>query len=90
MIDLKQFEKCFVYWIKNIARETKGKVIAIDGKTGLVLGQVKTDEKAMKSLQFLNSSICFLSRELRLLLMPLVRKRTSLRKYIRIKMQIMF
>jgi predicted transposase YbfD/YdcC len=70
MIDTKQFEKCFIYWIKNIARETKGKVIAIDGKTargakdttedkspihivsawmsqtGLVLGQVKTDEKS--------------------------------------------
>lgn len=70
MIDPKQFEKCFIFWVKNIARETKGKVIVIDGKTargakdkgeekspihivsawmsqtGLVLGQVKTDEKS--------------------------------------------
>jgi predicted transposase YbfD/YdcC len=33
MIDPKQFEKCFIYWVKDIARETKGKVVSIDGKT---------------------------------------------------------
>ncbi len=33
MIDPKQFEKCFMYWVKEIARDTKGKVVAIDGKT---------------------------------------------------------
>ena len=70
MIDPKQFEKCFIYWVKEIARNTKGAVVAIDGKTargardvgqekspihivcawmnknGLVLGQVKTEEKS--------------------------------------------
>ena len=33
MIDPKQFEKCFIYWVKEIARNTKGAVVAIDGKT---------------------------------------------------------
>jgi predicted transposase YbfD/YdcC len=33
MIDPKQFEKCFIYWVKEIARDTKGAVVAIDGKT---------------------------------------------------------
>ncbi len=33
MIDSKQFEKCFIYWVKSIARDTKGTVVAIDGKT---------------------------------------------------------
>jgi len=70
MIDPKQFEKCFIYWVKEIARDTKGTIVAIDGKTargardagqekspihivsawinknGLVLGQVKTNEKS--------------------------------------------
>lgn len=33
MIDPKQFEKCFIYWVKEIASDTKGAVVAIDGKT---------------------------------------------------------
>jgi predicted transposase YbfD/YdcC len=33
MIDPKQFEKCFILWVKEIARDTKGAVVAIDGKT---------------------------------------------------------
>lgn len=33
MIEPKQFEKCFIYWVKDIARNTKGAVVAIDGKT---------------------------------------------------------
>lgn len=70
MINSKQFEKCFIYWVKDIARKSKGRFVAIDGKTvcgakdgdqvtspihlvsawlsknGLVLGQVKTNEKS--------------------------------------------
>jgi len=33
MIDPKQFEKCFIRWIKEIARISKGSIVAIDGKT---------------------------------------------------------
>lgn len=33
IIDPKQFEKCFILWTKEIARRSKGDVIAIDGKT---------------------------------------------------------
>lgn len=66
----KQFQKCFVRWIKDISVATKGDVVAIDGKTlrrsgsntkrkkplhmvsawaksnGMVLGQIKTEEKS--------------------------------------------
>lgn len=33
MIDSKQFEKCFILWVKEIARRSKGDIVAIDGKT---------------------------------------------------------
>ena len=33
MIDPKQFEKCFIRWAKEIARRSKGDIVAIDGKT---------------------------------------------------------
>lgn len=33
MIEPKQFEKCFILWTKDIARRSKGSVVAIDGKT---------------------------------------------------------
>lgn len=33
LIDPKQFEKCFILWTKEIARRSKGDMIAIDGKT---------------------------------------------------------
>lgn len=33
LIDPKQFEKCFILWTKEIARRSKGDIIAIDGKT---------------------------------------------------------
>lgn len=69
-IDPKQFEKCFVHWIREIAALADRSIVAIDGKTmcgafdtddkkspihivsawasenGMVLGQVKTDEKS--------------------------------------------
>ncbi|MBV7276526.1 ISAs1 family transposase [Clostridium sp. PL3] len=69
-IDPKQFEKCFIHWVKEIAALADRSVVAIDGKTmcgafdtddkkspihivsawasenGMVLGQVKTDEKS--------------------------------------------
>lgn len=69
-IDPKQFEKCFVHWVKEIAALGERSIVAIDGKTmrgafdtedkkspihivsawasenGMVLGQVKTDEKS--------------------------------------------
>lgn len=32
-IDPKQFEKCFIRWTKEIARVSKGSIVAIDGKT---------------------------------------------------------
>lgn len=32
-IDAKEFEKCFIEWVKSIVVVTKGQVIAIDGKT---------------------------------------------------------
>lgn len=32
-IDAKEFEKCFIEWVKSIVEITKGQVIAIDGKT---------------------------------------------------------
>jgi predicted transposase YbfD/YdcC len=66
----KEFQQCFIGWIKAISKVTGGEVVAIDGKTlrgshnrksskaaihmvsawgsanGLVLGQVKTEEKS--------------------------------------------
>lgn len=69
-IDPKQFEKCFVHWVREIATLADRSIVAIDGKTmrgafdtddkkspihivsawasenGMVLGQVKTDEKS--------------------------------------------
>lgn len=69
-IDPKQFEKCFVHWVREIALLADRSIVAIDGKTmrgafdtddkkspihivsawasenGMVLGQVKTDEKS--------------------------------------------
>jgi predicted transposase YbfD/YdcC len=69
-IDPKQFEKCFVHWVSEIAVLMDRSIVAIDGKTmrgafdtddkkspvhivsawasenGMVLGQVKTDEKS--------------------------------------------
>lgn len=33
LIDPKQFEKCFILWTKDLARRSKGDIIAIDGKT---------------------------------------------------------
>lgn len=69
-IDTKQFEKCFVEWMKEATQIQSGEIVAIDGKTvcgsaqnnigqkpihivnawcsnnGLILGQVKTDEKS--------------------------------------------
>lgn len=33
MIEPKQFEKCFILWVKEIARRSKGDIVAIDGKT---------------------------------------------------------
>ena len=32
-IDPKQFQSCFLSWISNIVKSTKGKFVAIDGKT---------------------------------------------------------
>jgi predicted transposase YbfD/YdcC len=69
-IDPKQFEKCFVHWVREIAALAARSIVAIDGKTmcgafdtddrkspvhivsawasenGMVLGQVKTNEKS--------------------------------------------
>lgn len=69
-IDPKQFEKCFIHWVREIAELADRSIVAIDGKTmcgafdtddkrspihivsawasenGMVLGQVKTDEKS--------------------------------------------
>ena len=69
-IDPKQFEKCFIHWVREITALAARSVVAIDGKTmcgafdtddkkspihivsawasenGMVLGQVKTDEKS--------------------------------------------
>lgn len=33
MIDPTQFEKCFIRWVKEISRRSKGDIVAIDGKT---------------------------------------------------------
>ena len=33
MIDPKQFEKCFIRWVKEISRRSKGDIVAIGGKT---------------------------------------------------------
>jgi predicted transposase YbfD/YdcC len=68
-IEPKQFEKCFIHWVREIAALADRSVVAIDGKTmrgafdtddkkspihivsawasenGMILGQVKTDEK---------------------------------------------
>ena len=32
-IDAKEFEKCFIEWVQSVVELTKGRVIAIDGKT---------------------------------------------------------
>jgi len=69
-IDPKQFEKCFIHWVIEIAELASRSVVAIDGKTmrgafdtddkkspihivsawssenGMVIGQVKTNEKS--------------------------------------------
>ena len=69
-IDPKEFQVCFMDWVREVAEITRGQVIAIDGKTvrrshdqaygkaaihlvsawasenGLVLGQVKVDDKS--------------------------------------------
>jgi len=69
-IEPKQFEKCFVHWVREIAALTDRSIVAIDGKTmrgafdtedkkspihivsawasenGMIMGQVKTDEKS--------------------------------------------
>lgn len=69
-IEPKQFETCFVHWVREIATLSDRSIVAIDGKTmrgafdtddkkspihivsawasdnGMVLGQVKTDEKS--------------------------------------------
>lgn len=69
-IEPKQFETCFVHWVREIAVLSNRSIVAIDGKTmrgafdtddkkspihivsawasenGMVLGQVKTDEKS--------------------------------------------
>jgi len=69
-LDPKQFEKCFIRWVQDIASLSERSVVAIDGKTmrgaytdedkkspihivsawasenGMVLGQVKTNEKS--------------------------------------------
>lgn len=71
-LNTKQFENCFIAWMRDVATITQGDVIAIDGTTlrrshdlateksaihmvrawssanGVVLGQEKTAEKAMK------------------------------------------
>jgi len=33
LIDPKQFEKCFILWTREIARRSRGDIVAIDGKT---------------------------------------------------------
>ncbi|MCB2291888.1 ISAs1 family transposase [Clostridium sp. CS001] len=69
-IDPKQFEKCFIHWVREIATLAARSIVAVDGKTmcgafdtddkkspihivsawasenGMVLGQVKTNEKS--------------------------------------------
>lgn len=42
-IDSKQFEKCFVYWIKEISTLAERSIVAIDGKT--MRGAFDTDDK---------------------------------------------
>lgn len=42
MIDPKQFEKCFIRWVKDISRRSKGDIVAIDGKTAR--GAIETGE----------------------------------------------
>ena len=70
MLCPKEFESCFLSWIRSVSEITKGEIIPVDGKTlrrsydrasgraaihmvsawasesGIVLGQVKTDEKS--------------------------------------------
>lgn len=70
LIDPKEFEKCFIDWVREIAEISSGQLIAIDGKTvrrshdrtngkeaihlvsawasknGVVLGQVKVNDKS--------------------------------------------
>jgi predicted transposase YbfD/YdcC len=43
MIDPKQFEKCFILWVKEISRRSKGEIVAIDGKTAR--GAKNTDQE---------------------------------------------
>lgn len=33
IIDSKEFESCFIEWVKSLSKMIKGQVIAIDGKT---------------------------------------------------------
>jgi predicted transposase YbfD/YdcC len=42
MIDSKQFEKCFIRWVKEISRRSKGDIVAIDGKTAR--GAIEADQ----------------------------------------------
>lgn len=44
LIDPKQFEKCFIRWVKDIARRSKGNIVAIDGKT--VRGAKEADQES--------------------------------------------
>jgi predicted transposase YbfD/YdcC len=44
LIDPKQFEKCFIRWVKDIARRSKGNIVAIDGKT--VRGAKEADHES--------------------------------------------
>jgi len=91
LIDPKEFQKCFVDWVNEIAALTSGQIVAIDGKTvrgshnrargkeaihlvsawasqnGVVLGQVKVDDKSNEItaipelLQKLDISGCIVS-----------------------------
>jgi len=40
-IDPKQFETCFLNWIKSVSDITEGEVVSIDGKTIEVLGTME-------------------------------------------------
>jgi hypothetical protein len=45
LIDPKEFERCFVSWVKSIVKKTKGEIVSIDGKT--VRGSRSNDEPAI-------------------------------------------
>ena len=54
MIDLKQFEKCFSEWMKEVTNIEKGPVVAIDGKS-----MIRTSNKsAGKSAVHIVSAWC--------------------------------